>query len=203
MGGVSILYISSVAPYLQRLHEITGERKFGDSGICVAPFLNRLDNVYASMASNDSGEVFISNTFWDWVAPNNNYLTVQKYDTSAVKQWDSTGFTVINLQPSIITNIVASTDGSVIHSWARVATQTIYARKLNSSGLPFVDYTSVTNGNWNDPASWSSAVVPNADSKVVINTIVTITADATCYSLEVGPGGQVIVAPGVHFTVLH
>jgi hypothetical protein len=202
-GGISILFVSSVAPYLQRLKGLNGERQFGADGICVAPFLNKLDNNYASIAVNDSSAIFVSNFFNDWVPPAYTYLTVQQYDSTGLKKWDSTGFTALNTGSYLITNIVANPDGSVINSWSKTGAGTIHALKLNTSGKPFVDYTSITNGNWNDPATWSSGVVPNADSKVVINTIVTITADATCYSLQVGPGGQVIVAPGVHFTVLH
>ena len=64
-------------------------------------------------------------------------------------------------------------------------------------------FISTKNGNWNDPATWSNGMIPPPDAKVVIRNIVTITTDATCYSIHLEPGGKVVVNSGVNFTVLH
>lgn len=57
-------------------------------------------------------------------------------------------------------------------------------------------FYSVKNGNWNDPATWSSNAVPAAINKVYIAHKVTVTADANCKSVTVYKPGNVIVNTG-------
>lgn len=70
----------------------------------------------------------------------------------------------------------------------------------NVSGVFYVsDPTkvySVKNGNWNDPATWSTNTVPNANSRVYLTHAVTVTADAICKSLTMYNPGNVTVNSG-------
>ncbi len=70
-------------------------------------------------------------------------------------------------------------------------------------GNTLVGFTSVANGNWNDPSIWSGGVVPDASSAVIINSTITVTANASCYSLTVNPPRSLTVRSGVTLTVLH
>lgn len=60
---------------------------------------------------------------------------------------------------------------------------------------------SVKDGNWNDPATWSINAVPAANNKVYITHTVTVTADATCRSVNVFKPGNVVVNTGRRITV--
>ncbi len=65
-------------------------------------------------------------------------------------------------------------------------------------------YYTVANGNWNDPATWLGGIVPPPDAAVFIRNNITVTTNATCYSMQVQqPGGVVNVNPGVTLTVTH
>lgn len=57
-------------------------------------------------------------------------------------------------------------------------------------------FYSVKNGNWNDPATWSSNAVPSAINKVYITHTVTITADGNCKAVTIYKPGNVIVNSG-------
>lgn len=57
-------------------------------------------------------------------------------------------------------------------------------------------FYSVKNGNWNDPATWSTNTVPAAINKIYITHVVTVTADASCKSVTVFKPGNVIVTSG-------
>jgi hypothetical protein len=63
---------------------------------------------------------------------------------------------------------------------------------------------SVANGNWNNPATWQGAVVPSSASKAIIRHNVTVTANATVWSVKVEPtAGNLVVQSGVLLDVLH
>ncbi len=65
-------------------------------------------------------------------------------------------------------------------------------------------YITAANGNWNDPATWVGNIVPPPDAAIIIRHAVTVTADATCYSITVEqPNGAVNINANVHFTVTH
>jgi hypothetical protein len=60
---------------------------------------------------------------------------------------------------------------------------------------------SVQNGNWNDPATWSTSAVPTAVSKVYVTHNVTVTANAVCKTVHVFKPGNVIINTGRTITV--
>ncbi|MEO5889403.1 MAG: hypothetical protein ABIQ31_04080 [Ferruginibacter sp.] len=65
-------------------------------------------------------------------------------------------------------------------------------------------FTTRVNGTWNAPATWMGGVVPTANSQVIVRHNVTITTNATCYSLKVEPtGGSITVTTGARLTITH
>lgn len=64
-------------------------------------------------------------------------------------------------------------------------------------------HISARSGNWNSPSTWQQGIVPPIDAQVIINHLITVTSNASCYSVEVGPGGNVQVVNGVHLTVVN
>ncbi|UAY51188.1 hypothetical protein [Ferruginibacter albus] len=80
-----------------------------------------------------------------------------------------------------------------------------YESKGNTLYKLLVDaYLPVTNGDWNNPATWQNNTVPPANADVIINNFtITVTANASCNSLKMVSPGNVTVLPGVNLTVLH
>lgn len=59
-------------------------------------------------------------------------------------------------------------------------------------------YISAADGNWNNPGTWQGGAVPPADVKVTVRHHVTVTQNASCYSLAVDQAsGIVTVKTGV------
>ncbi|HMO62126.1 MAG TPA: hypothetical protein PKC39_07750 [Ferruginibacter sp.] len=66
---------------------------------------------------------------------------------------------------------------------------------------PTVCY-SIKDGNWNDPATWSTNTVPGAVNKVYISHAVTVTTDVTCKMVSVDKPGNVIVNTNRRITIV-
>lgn len=96
------------------------------------------------------------------------HLLAQKVNSAGALQWGINGATISNnpMGPSSLSNpmIVLSDNGGAIIAWAddrnvgSITGTDIYASKILSTGiwagiLPTA-FTSVSNGNWNDPATW-------------------------------------------------
>jgi hypothetical protein len=65
-------------------------------------------------------------------------------------------------------------------------------------------YITKANGNWNNPATWLGGVVPSAGVDVVVQHLVSVTANASCYSLTIQPsGGNLTVNTGVQLNITH
>ena len=65
------------------------------------------------------------------------------------------------------------------------------------------NYTTVANGNWNNPATWADGSIPPTSAHVIIRNTVTVTVNASCNSLKVEPPGQVVVSRNVDLSILH
>jgi hypothetical protein len=61
---------------------------------------------------------------------------------------------------------------------------------------------SIKSGLWSDPTTWSTGLVPDATSAVIIRHEVTIDVDATCKSIKAENPAQVQVAAGKKLTIL-
>jgi len=67
----------------------------------------------------------------------------------------------------------------------------------------YAAFTQVTNtkeGNWSDPAVWSSNLIPNAEDEVELNFNIVVDIDASC-SLLYSNGHQVTVNSGAHLII--
>ncbi|MBL0358937.1 MAG: hypothetical protein IPP72_19635 [Chitinophagaceae bacterium] len=87
-----------------------------------------------------------------------------------------------------------------------------YQYRCNVSGnfsavttLKFVDYwTGSANNLWNNPANWSCAVLPDANTDAVINTgTAVLNINGTCRSISVGTGANFTVNAGIVLQVTH
>jgi hypothetical protein len=59
------------------------------------------------------------------------------------------------------------------------------------------------NGDWNNPATWQNNIVPPPGAIVIIRHNVTVNINTVCYAVTMQPGGNITVASGIQFTVLH
>lgn len=65
------------------------------------------------------------------------------------------------------------------------------------------DYRTVQAGAWNNPATWLGGQVPPDDAKVLVRHTVTVTQNASCFSLLLVQAGNIVTNPGVTLTVLN
>jgi hypothetical protein len=154
----------------------------------------------------------IGNYIYGYTATTSNSLDAQKLDINGSLIWGPTGIKVCNAanaQPTSHT-LVGSDNGAVIFAWEDARTTAnkydLYASKVlaNGSLAGAGTYITIANGNWNDPSIWQGGVVPAATSQVSVRHTVTVTGNASCYSLLVeAPGGNLTVNSGVALQVLH
>jgi hypothetical protein len=60
---------------------------------------------------------------------------------------------------------------------------------------------SIKNGNWNDPATWSSNQVPTAADEVIVKHQVTVNVNGACKSLNAIAPGLVYLNPGIRLDI--
>jgi hypothetical protein len=152
------------------------------------------------------------NYIYGYTATTSNSLDAQKLDINGSLLWGPTGIKVCNAanaQPTSHT-LVGSDNGAVIFAWEDARTTAnkydLYASKVlaNGSLAGAGTYITIANGNWNDPSIWQGGMVPAATSQVSVRHAVTVTGNASCYSLLVeAPGGNLTVNSGVALQVLH
>jgi parallel beta-helix repeat protein len=83
-------------------------------------------------------------------------------------------------------------------------TSIILLKQPSAITLPALPvFTTVANGNWNNPATWSGGVLPTSTAACIVKHNVTVTANASCKSITVDPpNGKVLVNTCVNLTVL-
>ena len=65
-------------------------------------------------------------------------------------------------------------------------------------------WTGFANTNWDNPANWSCAKIPDSNTDVVIDKgSIIINSNVTVRGIKINPGASVIVNTGFHLTVLH
>ncbi len=66
------------------------------------------------------------------------------------------------------------------------------------------EFTGAVNNFWNEPGNWSCGEVPNGNTDVIIPFgTVLVNGFATCRSVNLRPGANLVVNPGITFTILH
>jgi hypothetical protein len=206
-GGavVSINYLDISRFYAQRITN-AGAISWALNGVPVT-----LEDEIVSggvMAADGSG-----NTIFAYNSGDNNSVKAQKLNMSGVKQWGVSGTIVCNSPFGINDDpaITSSNAGSVIIAWSDnrnfllPSTTDIYASKVLTngvlSGAAAISYTSIANGNWNNPATWQGGVVPPVGAVVIIRHNVTGNINATCASIKVESPGNFSVNTGIIITI--
>ena len=59
----------------------------------------------------------------------------------------------------------------------------LYASKLNAE-----THTSVINGNWSSPSTWSPSSIPDSTDDIIISTNVIVNNSYTCNNLKINSG---------------
>lgn len=164
----------------------------------------------AALTADGSG-----NYIYTYIPTAGNVVDVQKINAAGAIQWGAAGVTVCNA-PNVLPNtsrLVNSDNGSAIIVWDDSRNYIangydIYASKILSNGvlagISFSGYSTIANGNWNNPATWQGGLVPPPSAPVLVRHQVLVTVNAICYSAIVEqPGGKITVNGGITFTVAH
>jgi len=139
-------------------------------------------------------------------------LKYQRVGPDGTLLWDSAGKTVIRQKAQRIQTI-KGLEGKTVLRWCDSRNYTVandrndmFLTQVDSNGeLPAARATviSMSNGNWNNPATWLNNMIPGPDDIVVVSHTVNVTVNTTCYSLSMEPGGNIVVAAGIDLTILH
>jgi hypothetical protein len=140
-------------------------------------------------------------------------VRAQKVNATGTLQWPAEGAVVCNKSNAgkFQSLIVPAGSAAALIAWMdgrneMLSMDDVYASKILANGTLASSPVSVAStgpGNWNDPAIWVGGVVPDANAAVVIRHQVTVTAPASCRSLQIeGPAGNLRVNPGIQFQVL-
>ena len=207
-GGIVICWMQTVQDQIVHAQRInsTGLAEWGANGAAVISSLSPSSPV---VTGDSLGNYLFAFSCYDNL--NHWAIRAQKLNTAGALQWGITGVPVCSYpawptQPAVCT----SGNGAIVvwidsraqgPTYGDLYSSRVLATGSLASGL--VSYTTIANGNWNDPAIWSSGLVPSATSVVVINNAVTVSANAVCYSLTTNSPGAVTVNAGIVLTVLH
>ena len=73
-----------------------------------------------------------------------------------------------------------------------------------SAGAYFAESYARSNGsgNWSDTATWSSGKIPDSNTVVVVEHMITVDIDAVCKAMTVVEGGSTRVNPGVRLMMI-
>ncbi len=193
---------SAGSVYSQRLNP-SGTAMWTAGGVIVSPI------AYPSydpvLVADGSG-----NYVYCYTATNANTLEAQKLNSSGVLQWGNSGIVVCNANNAlpIQQKMVLSDNGAVIVAWedGRNASLDIYGSKILTTGIlaGVGSFITIAAGDWNNPAIWQGGIVPSASSQVTVRHAVTVTTNASCYSVLLEqPGGNLTVNAGVTLAVTH
>lgn len=85
-----------------------------------------------------------------------------------------------------------------------VAVNNIFFDISNNNFTIAGPYVTKADGNWNNPSIWLGGVVPSAGVDVVVQNIVSVTANAACYSLTIQPASaHLTINSGIQLNVTH
>lgn len=65
-------------------------------------------------------------------------------------------------------------------------------------------FTTIADGNWDDPSVWTNGIVPDSDAIAIVRNQVIINVNISCYTLKVEqPTGQIKVNPNITVSITH
>lgn len=193
--------------YSQRIN-LSGTPLWSLNGLAVSPPAQTLYD--AEVTADGTG-----NYIYAYHSPVNNTVLAQKLNINGIQQWGAAGTVVCNANNAFpgFPKIVLSDNAGVIIIWDDqrnydISGYDIYASKVLTNGLlagtATSGYVTIANGNWNNAATWQGGIVPPSTAQVTIRHLVTVTANATCYSATIEqPSGNLTVNTGVNFLITH
>ncbi|MEO7312249.1 MAG: hypothetical protein ABIX01_17745 [Chitinophagaceae bacterium] len=181
-----------------------GVRSWALNGVLVTP-----PSAYNCTVTGDGTGNFI----YGFHADMPQFVGAQKLNAAGTLQWGPNGALVSSGHTSYypVPQLVPGLNQSTLISWSGYSAfsseSNVYASNILPDGtlagsLPI--FTTIANGNWNNPAIWAGNQVPDLSSIVTVHHAVAVTATAQCYSLKVDPvTASVTVKSGVQLTVTH
>jgi hypothetical protein len=127
--------------------------------------------------------------------------------------WSDSGTVVCNNMNALPErlSLVKSTAGTTIITWTDFRTDfggDIYGAKIDSTGNLIqslvTQFSTLADGNWNNPTIWVGGQVPPSDADIIIKNNIMVTSNIVCNSLTIAPpNGKVTVNSGVNLTINH
>ncbi len=166
----------------------------------------------STIAADGTGNYVLNWATFD-IGAGSNIIKGQKLNTSGAAQWASGGVSICTNPLSFPQNpvIIRSTTGSMIVAWEddrNIGTSNtdIYSARIGPAGFLInssgIFYTTIANGNWNSPSTWTGNIVPPPGANVIIRHNVTGNVNVTCNSLRVESPSVLTVNTGIIITVL-
>ena len=193
--------------------EGNGNIAWGTNGKIVNP-ANEMDfyRSRVAMAADEKG-----NYVFTWGIDQNDaamphIIKAQKLNSAGIAQWMAPGILVNTNALSSATDptIIRSNGDSMIVAWRdrrNVSQNDTYASKISTTGILVNDivatYTTIVNGNWDDPAIWANNTVPPWGSDIIIRNNISVNINTTCNSITIESPGILTVQAGFNITVLH
>ncbi len=191
-----------------------GTMPWGNSGVLVNPLANEdFSRINAIMSSDNSGNYIfgwpVQDDMWTYTG-----FKAQKLNSSGVPQWPVAGIDIFTTPTASVyfPDMTYINDQSIAIVWSdsrNSATngQDIYGAKIGPDGAivesAAIEYFSTANGNWSQPATWTSNAIPTTGANVKIHHNVIADQNADCNSLTIESPGFLNVNSGVNITVLH
>ena len=140
-------------------------------------------------------------------------LRAQKISATGIILWGLNG-KLICANDAIIPQIENGNNGYKIVHWKDTRNYNstsfyqndVFASRIDASGNIIAGrntIVSANNGNWNNPSTWVGGIVPLPNDIVLIKTVVVVTVNTSCYSLNVQTPGSILINTGINLTVLH
>jgi hypothetical protein len=191
----------------------SGERLWGDSGLVLTR--GRIDEFYSNISTDKAGNtyagfLYIPQPYHEQAIP---LLSLRKINHNGEDLWGENGVLVRQntpfRHPLFGPSIAPQSDGGAILVWSEADNYQLIvaAAKITAEGILAktpITFTTIANGNWNDPTIWASGKVPDNNAVVVVEHDVTINVNISCYSLTVQkPNGKVIINPNIVVEITH
>lgn len=179
--------------------------------------INGTSDASMRMAATGIAGDGLGNYIFTWVTGDGipgtyTQLKAQKLSANGSFVWNNNGVIVYN-QPYVDTpqqqkamlypTAVTSADGSVITVWDMNIG--INAARVKADGTlynnPFASFTSIKDGNWDDPTIWNNGVVPDQGADVTVSNHVLVNSNIICNSLNVIAPGSISVGSGFTVTI--
>ena len=191
--------------FIQRIDSATGNLLWTSGKIDLLN--NPALNYYSGDMAKDKQDNYLYSV--DAYNDTEGYLKFQKLNAAGNALWGTSGKDYWFFGDKVLTTADGNTivlSLPIVSSDNPYDYQNIVAYKMDDDGNMLwrsSPFTTIGDGDWNDPAVWQAGFVPPSAANVSISSNITVTANASCNSIKILPDGSVTVASGVTFAVLH